>query len=221
MIARVFLAARRKDLTTEACLEYWRGPHAVLGSRLPLVRSYVQNHGVLDGGRFLLPYPGFDIIPENDFDDLKAMDTAIESHAHKQDLLEDEGRFLDTARTSIVVTQRHVLDDAPAPADSVKLITLFRRSPGAAQADFEKALLSDYAPTASVRGHLRHEMLVTVGDRVGKPPSSAQAIELLWFATPRDALLWTVSDTANRAAWFLAGAVIGCERLIARPHKVI
>ena len=84
MITRVFLAARRQDMTTEACLQHWRGHHAAIGARLPGVRAYVQNHGVLDGGRFLLPYPGFDIMPELDWDDLAAALEMMESDQFAQ-----------------------------------------------------------------------------------------------------------------------------------------
>jgi len=32
MITRVFFAARRSDLTTEACLAHWRGTHSAIGA---------------------------------------------------------------------------------------------------------------------------------------------------------------------------------------------
>ena len=132
MITRVFLAPRRQDMTTEACLQHWRGHHAAIGARLPGVRAYVQNHGVLDGGRFLLPYPGFDIMPELDWDDLAAMDAAIDSPVHERDSVDDEENFIDTSRTGLAVTTRHVLvDGAPAGVEAVKLITFFRRAPAA------------------------------------------------------------------------------------------
>src|SRR6476646_7879656 len=111
MITRVFFAPRRSDLTTEACLAHWRGRHAAIGATLPGVRAYVQNHGVLDGGRFLLPYPGFDIMPELDWDDIAGMDAAIDSPAHEQDSIDDEANFIDTARTGLAVTHRQVLAD--------------------------------------------------------------------------------------------------------------
>lgn len=221
MITRVFFAARRRDLTTEACLEHWRGHHAEMGARLPHLRAYVQNHGVLNGGRFLLPYPGFDIMPENDWDDLTAMDGAIESPAHGVDLLSDEPRFLDTSRTSFVVTERHVLDEAESVAEPVKLITLLRRSPTASQSDFQTALLKDYSKAISDRGRFRHEVLITIPDRPGRPPFTVQGIDVLWFNTPRDAVMWTTSEIAYRAAWHLSGVAAGSERLVARPYKVL
>jgi EthD domain-containing protein len=221
MITRVFLAARRADMTTEACLAHWRGEHAAIGARLPLVRAYVQNHGVLDGGRFLLPYPGFDIMPELDWEDLAAMDAAIDSPAHEQDSLGDEERFIDTSRTGLAVATRHVLAGGEPGADAVKLITLLRRAPTASEKDFQDALLGPYAGAIARDRPLRHEVLMTIPDRPKRPPFSAQAIDLQWFASPREALAWTASDAANTAAWQLAGRAFGAERLIARPYKVL
>ena len=221
MITRVFLAARRQDMTTEACLQHWRGHHAAIGASLPGVRGYVQNHGVLDGGRFLLPYPGFDIMPELDWDDLAAMDAAIDSPAHERDSVDDEPNFLDTTRTGLAVTERHVLaDGVPAPG-GVKLITLMRRAPNASAKDFEGTLLGGYTHAMAEGRPLRHEILVTIPDRPERPPFTAQAIDLLWFDSPRDALAWTASAAAYRAAWQLAGVAFGAERLIARPYKVV
>lgn len=221
MITRAFFAARRGDLTTEACLDHWRGSHSAIGARLPGVRAYVQNHGVLSGGRFLLPYPGFDIMPELDWEDLPAMDTAIDSPVHEQDSVDDEANFIDGARTGYAVTTRHVLLNGQADADAVKLITLIRRAPGVSGHALSSALTGPYAEVVSKSGPLRHEALIAMADREGRPPFSVQAIDLLWFARPEDAIAWLGSDTAHRAAWHLAGVSFGAERLIARPHKVV
>jgi uncharacterized protein (TIGR02118 family) len=221
MITRVFFAARRSDLTTEACLAHWRGHHSAIGARLPGVRAYVQNHGVIAGGRFLLPYPGFDIMPELDWEDLAAMDAAIDSPAHKEDSVSDEANFIDTSRTGVAVTKRHVLSNGEPLPDAVKLITLLRRAPNAPETALAEALAGPYAAAVSEAGALRHEALITLADRSGRPPFSVQAIDMLWFATPADALAWTSSDAAYRAAWHLSGVAFGAERLIARPHRVI
>lgn len=221
MITRVFFAARRSDLTTEACLAHWRGHHSAIGARLPGVRAYVQNHGVLAGGRFLLPYPGFDIMPELDWDDLAAMDAAIDSPVHETDSLDDEARFIDTTRTGLAVTTRQVLIDAHPAPDSVKLITLLRRAPNAPERGLADALCGPYAAAVAGTGPLRHEALITIPDRAGRPPFSVQAIDMLWFASPEDSVAWSVSEAAYRAAWHLSGVAFGAERLIARPHRVV
>src|SRR4029077_3625029 len=131
-------------LSTQACLDHWRGHHSAIGARLPGVRAYVQNHGILAGGRFLLPYPGFDIMPELDWDDLAAMDAAIDSPVHERDSVDDEAQFIDTSRTGLAVTTRHVLTNGLAGAEAVKLITFLRRAPTASEEDFHDVLLGAY-----------------------------------------------------------------------------
>ena len=221
MITRVFFAPRRSDLTSEECLAHWRGHHAAIGAQLPRVRAYVQNHGILAGGRFLLPYPGFDIMPELDWDDVAAMDAAIDSPAHEKDSVDDEANFIDTDRTGYAVTTRLVLMDLAPGRGAVKLITLLRRAPNAPEAALAAALTGPYAAAVAGAGPLRHEVLITIPDRPGRPPFCVQAVDMLWFAAPQDANAWTSSDAAYRAAWHLAGVANGSERLIARPFKVL
>jgi hypothetical protein len=176
---------------------------------------------VLAGGRFLLPYPGFDIMPELDWEDLTAMDAAIDSPTHEEDSVADEANFIDTSRTGVAVTSRHLLSDGPARPDAVKLITLLRRAPNAPESALAEALVGPYSEAVSDAGALRHEALITLADRAGRPPFSVQAIDMLWFASPEDALAWTGSDAAYRAAWQLSGVAFGAERLIARPNRVV
>ena len=106
-------------------------------------------------------------------------------------------------------------------AEAVKLITLLRRAPNAPEGALAEALTGPYAAAVRGQGPLRHEALITIPDRQGRPPFSVQAIDMLWFAKPDDALAWISSDAAYRAAWHLAGIAGGAERLIARPNKVV
>jgi len=208
-------------MTPEQCLDHWRGRHAAIGARLPRVRAYVQNHGLLDGGRFLLPYPGFDIMPELDWDDLAAMDAAIDSPAHERDSVDDEANFIDTSRTGLAVTTRHVMVQGTPRPDAVKLINFMRRAPAVSEEAFHSALLRPYSTAVAESKPLRHELLITIPDRPNRPPFSAEAIDLHWFASAHDAMAWTVSEAAGRADWQLAGLRLGTERFIARPHKIV
>jgi EthD domain-containing protein len=221
MITRLFFGPRRHDMTTEACLAHWRGKHAEIGARLPGVRAYVQNHGVLANGRFLLPYPGFDIMPELDWEDLASMDRAIDSPAHEQDSIDDEADFLEVDRTGYAVATRHGLSGRQPPAGAVKLITLLRRAVNVSSQALSDALIGPYARLVSQAGVMRHETLITLPDREGRPGFAVQAVDMLWFAEPRDALSWIDSDAAAAASWNLAGIAFGTERLIARPQKIV
>jgi EthD domain len=221
MITRLFFGPRRRDMSTEACLAHWRGTHAEIGARLPGVRAYVQNHGVLANGRFLLPYPGFDIMPELDWEDLASMDNAIDSPLHEHDSIDDEANFLDVERTGYAVTTRHVLSGRQPPTTAVKLITLLRRAVNVSSRAFSDALLGPYARAVAHADVVRHETLITYPDREGRPGFAVQAADMLWFADPRDALSWIDSDAAADASWNLAGIAFGSERLIARPQKIV
>jgi hypothetical protein len=68
---------------------------------------------------------------------------------------------------------------------------------------------------------MRHEILIALPDREGRPGFAVEAVDILWFPEPRDALAWIDSDAAAAAGWHLAGIAFGSERLIARPHKIV
>ncbi|MGH7764351.1 MAG: EthD domain-containing protein [Candidatus Dormibacteraceae bacterium] len=221
MITRTFFAARRGDLTTEACLTHWREHHSGIGARLPRVKRYVQNHGVLAGGRFLLPYPGFDIMPELDWDGLAEMDAAIDSPVHDKESVDDEAEFIDTSRTGYSVGTRHALIDGTPAEHAVKLITLIRQAPNASLTNLVHTLTGPYAHAVAEVAPLRHEVITALPDRDGQPAFAVQAIDMVWFAGPEEALAWIASELASRAAWNLAGVALGTERLIARPHRVV
>src|SRR5207245_2469046 len=176
---------------------------------IPNLPAYAQNHAILAHGRFLLPYPRFDIMPELDWDDLAPMDAAIDSPVHEQDSIDDEANFIDTSRTGYAVTHRHVLMDIAPPSDAVKLITLLRRAPNSPDGALAAALTGPYASAVAEAGPMRHEVLITIPDRAERPPFCFQAIDLLWFATPEQGIAWTTSAAAYRAAWHLAGVVAG------------
>jgi len=221
MITRVFFGPRRHDMTTEACLAHWKGTHSQIGARLPGVRAYVQNHGVLADGRFLLPYPGFDIMPELDWEDLDAMDAAIDPPAHEKDSIDDEANFLDVSRTGYAVTKRQVLADGAALDGAVKLITLLRLAANTSPNALAEAIAGPYASAVRRAVPLRHETLITLPDSKSRPAFAVQAVDMIWFGDPRDALAWIGSDAHAAAAWQLAGVAFGSERLIARPHKIV
>lgn len=208
-------------MTTEACLAHWRGTHSEIGARLPGVRAYVQNHGVLVDGRFLLPYPGFDIMPELDWDDLESMDAAIDSPAHEQDSIDDEANFLDVSRTGYAVTERRVRANGAVQDGAVKLITLLRLAPNASPVSLEDALVGSYAAAVARSRPLRHEVLLTIPDRPRYPAFAVQAVDVIWFPDEREALAWVGSEAQAAASWQLAGLAFGSERLIARPHKIV
>lgn len=176
---------------------------------------------MLADGRFLLPYPGFDIMPELQWDEIEAMDEAIDSPVHEQESIDDEAQFIDTSRTGYAVGALQTLIDGAPPTDAVKLITLYRRAPNATLSALAASLLGPYSAVVAGAKPLKHEVIVTMADREGRPSFSVQAVDIIWFKQPADALAWTTSDKAGHAAWHLAGIACGSERLIARPQRIV
>ena len=103
-------------------------------------------------------------MPELDWDGIDAMDRAIDSPVHARDSIDDEDLFIDTSRTGLAVTTRHVLMDGDPGPDTIKLITLIRRAPAATQDALQKALTGAYSDAVADTGPIRHEALIGVGD---------------------------------------------------------
>ena len=113
-ITRVFIARRRPDLPLEEFQRYWRNEHATITLTFPDVNRYVQNHAVLRGGRPLLPWPGFDVFSELDFESADAMDASWSSpeYAIGED---DENNFMDPRWSTVLVGVRHRSGAADPP----------------------------------------------------------------------------------------------------------
>ena len=84
------MAPREASLDYEGLQAHWRSEHADLASQLEGLRSYVQNHAVLEHGRPLFPYVGFDACSELEWDSLEAMDAAFASEHYQQAVVTDE-----------------------------------------------------------------------------------------------------------------------------------
>ena len=112
MIKLTFAVRRREDIDPEEFHRYWRDEHGPLvRSFQPVlgIRRYVQVHRVETPlNDFLRDSRGaleaFDGVAELWWDDLDAIAAAASSPegiAAGQTLLEDEGRFIDLARSSL------------------------------------------------------------------------------------------------------------------------
>ena len=86
----------------------------------------MQNHAVLRDGEPLLPYPGFDVCAETEFDDLDAMDAAFASEQYQGAIVADELNLIDKARFTHALCERRVVREAGGP---VKLMTFLRGTP--------------------------------------------------------------------------------------------
>jgi uncharacterized protein (TIGR02118 family) len=76
MFKAVILVHRRPGLSREDFSRYWRDDHAPVGSTLPGLRRYVQNHASTTPDGSAAPYDGF---VEVWFDNQEAFEKAMSS----------------------------------------------------------------------------------------------------------------------------------------------
>lgn len=119
MVKIVIFFKRKPGMTVEAFQEHWRTIHADIISRLPGIRRYVQNATLASGYR--KGEPAFDAVAESWFDDTQAMKSLARTPEYAK-VLADEPNFIDAASMGSIITDEHVIKDAPAPRDGVKSI---------------------------------------------------------------------------------------------------
>lgn len=218
MITRFGMAPRRPGLTTREFVEHWRTSHADAAGKIPNIQRYVQLHPVLLDERLPLPYTLFDACSMLDFDSLEAMDAGFDSPVYQGEVRDDEDRFVDKARFSMILTEREVV--APLPDDGVVLITFLRRHPAATADEFRTAVTGPWRDAAGGTG--REQALAIEADRTGREVNAADAVDLRGFASPKAALDWLADETGGVAAALpLAGHAYGTAHLIARPFRVV
>ncbi len=219
MVTRMFAGPRRADLSISDFQEHWRVRHAPIILRLPGLRGYVQNHTVLQSGRPLLPYVGFDCLPESDFDDMPSMQRALADPEIARALAVDEPNFIARGAGGwSIVGDREVRLEGTLPVGAVKLMTFFRIGPRAARDAFIEALRGPYAIEAAKARPARHEQVVV---REGAEQSGCEAIDALWFESPDRAVEYVSSEAAFSAESKLVGLAFGRERVVVAPIRLL
>lgn len=141
----VFLLRRQPHLTREQFQDYWWNQHG------PLVRAraevlgisrYQQVHTVADLGPE--GTEGFDGIAELWFDGPPPTGTKEEIARAGNDLLEDEGRFIDLARSPIFMGAEHVMLEGPQ--DGLRVTLLMSGFPNVSRPDYQRYWLEGHGP---------------------------------------------------------------------------
>jgi len=222
MIVRVGTAPRARGLGYAEFQEHWRTEHGALAGSLPGLRGYVQNHAVLDGGRPLLPYVGFDACSELEFDSLAAMDEAFASEHYRREVAADEQALIDKTRFAMLLAERRVLADAEPPPGAVKLLTFLPLDPRSSRERLAAVLAGPYREAVGQAAPVRHEQLLELpGAHEGRLAALWPAVDVLWFASVEAALEALVGEAGQRAAYELAGASLAPARLLATPIRVV
>ena len=222
MIVRVGMAPRAASLDYDGFQEHWRSEHADLASRLDGLRSYVQNHAVLEDGRPMFPYVGFDACSELEWDSLEAMDAAFASEHYRQVVVADEHSLIDKSRFLLLLAERRVLQDGEPGPEAVKLLTFLPLDARSTTSALFEALAGPYREIVADVGPLRHEQLLELpGSHDGRLPPVFHAVDIIWFPSAAEAVAFVRGDPGHRAGYALAGTAFGLERLVASPYRVV
>jgi uncharacterized protein (TIGR02118 family) len=210
---------RRSGSSLQEFHSYWQINHGPLTVQsFPSLRRYVQNHMVVEEGMPLLPWPSFDGCVELAFDDLSALHATFRSDAAAVTTA-DADEYREPGRNGRAICERSVLvDDAPED-DGFKLVTVFRKHPNCPQEVFGETLSGAYASSVRAAGPKRHEQLFAIVDGEGPPPSF-EAIDLIWFDDSQSAAALP-TELGPELAPILAGRVMGVERVVTRPVRIL
>ena len=219
MLTRVGAAARRAALTVEQFQTHWREQHGPTAGAIPNLRRYVQHHAVLDDGRPLLAYPGFDACSELDFDSPEAMDDGFARAAVTGALRADEDRFVDKQRYSWVLGEADERAPHVEAIDPVTLVTWWRTHP-AASTDRLLGVLTGEWEAALPALHGRRLIAARADWHAGREAPSADVVEVVRFGG-LDAARSFLAGAAQDAGPLLAGVAFGTERHLARPVVIM
>jgi uncharacterized protein (TIGR02118 family) len=113
MVKAVFMVARRPGLTVEEFQERWFGAHGQMVARLPGLRRYVQNHGVLAAyglSSRSMTHDGFSELWFDDLAHLQAAATTPEWRAAQED-----GRRLFAEPAGLVIARERIQKEIGVP----------------------------------------------------------------------------------------------------------
>jgi uncharacterized protein (TIGR02118 family) len=126
VIKIIYFFKRRPGMSVEDFQAHWRTTHAEIVAALPGIRRYVQNHVLPSAYR--KGEPAVDGVAESWFDDTRTL-KALAGTPQYAAVLADEPKFIDGATMGSIITDEHVLKDAPAPAGGIKTVDLVSRRP--------------------------------------------------------------------------------------------
>jgi uncharacterized protein (TIGR02118 family) len=214
------MSPRLRGTSREELEQRWH-EHGLVAQKIPGLRRYVQNHAI-DVGSGRLPYVGHDVYAELEFDDLAAMHAGYSSDYYTGAVYKDEHRFAETGHKAIVLADREVVVAGEPGIDPVKLMIFSRRDPRRSEEDFLGVLHGQRRDAVLEAPLLRYELLVALPADRPEDRSSADAVEMIGFASSDQALAFmSGSDVGEAAALAMAGVAFGTVSVITRPIPVI
>ena len=219
MITRLGMAPRRPGMTFAQFQHYWSNEHGPVAEAIPGLRGYIQNHAILQEGRPLLPYIGFDACSEIAFDGLAAMDAGFASPTYQSDVQADELGFIDKPKFMMLLCDRRVI--ATGGTGEIKLLTFMRSHPLSTREELIELAGGPYADAVEAAGAQRHEQLIPSPEaHAGRQPPSCDLVDLTWFQSIQQALDFVNGEAGTAAESLLTGIVFGRERLLATVRVI-
>jgi uncharacterized protein (TIGR02118 family) len=219
MITRLGLAPRRPGMTFAEFQHYWSNEHGPVAEAIPGLRGYLQNHAILEDGRPLLPYTGFDACSEIAFDDLEAMDAGFASPTYQSDVQADEVGFIDKPKFMMLLCDRRVI--ATGGSGEVKLLTFMRTHPLSTRDELVELAGGAYADAVRSAGSSRHEQLIPSPEaHAGRQAPNCDLVDLVWFESVERALDFVNGESGAAAESLLTGVAFGRERLLATVRVI-
>jgi uncharacterized protein (TIGR02118 family) len=214
------MAPRRPDMTIDQFQHHWRTSHADAAGQIPGLLRYTQNHSLVEFGRYLLGYPGFDACSELDFESVAAMESGFASETYQTVVRDDEDDFVDKARFSIVVATPEIIIDGPA--DGVKLISMYRTHPSRTREELLATLSGPVADDLGATG-MRYVVYQPVDEPYSGPAASFDAVATLWLGRKGAGVVKDVLASPQWAAseLTLAGIASGTVMLAATTVEVV
>ena len=146
MVNVIAIIKRKPGTTVEAFQDYWRTAHADIVRRLPGLRRYVQSHTLPSGYR--KGEPAWDGIAEIWFDSMDAL-RALRGTPEQAAVDADEPRFIDKATRTTLLTDEHVIKDAPVAAGAAKWVEFLTRRPDLTVEAFQRHWREVHGPIAA------------------------------------------------------------------------
>lgn len=176
----VILFKRKPGISVESFQKHWRTTHARLVVELPGLKRYKQSHALASTYRDGEPL--YDAVAESYFETTQAMRDLARTPAYAA-VLADEPNFIDVSTMKSIITDEHVLKDAPLPEGAVKSIDFLIRKEGMSVDEFQRhwreihgsLCLANTAMRRYVQSHARR-----AGYDGGRTPAY-DGVSMAWF----------------------------------------
>jgi EthD domain len=237
MVKLVYVLARRADVPADKFYDYWlnsHGPRVGGHAKAIHARKYIQSHLIdtplnreLQKPRGMPdPMAGITEVWWDSVADFERGGDDAPRAAATRDLAEDEGRFIDIARSQVFLTEEHTIFDFTAGAmlgpEAIKVTYLVSKRDTLSVAQCHKTWLNDHGPlVTSFAKDLRAAKYIQ--SHTIAPEFNAAVVKSRGFAAPLDGITevwWKSIDDLTAGSATPRGAEAS-TKLIEDEHRFV